>query len=210
MDRVSVIIPVYNEERTIYQVIENVKAIVDPDEIIVVDDGSTDKTTEILDGMSGFVLVRHGSNQGKGKCIQDGIFWAKGDIIAICDADVEYNISDLDILIVSLKCGNDDVIYGTRYPDKWHRITANKFLTWLSNLRTGRKLTDMETCFKVFRKDALKEKLVSNGFEIEAEITRKLQGEIKEVEIRYDSRTKRQGKKIGWFDGIKTIWRIFR
>ena len=77
-------------------------------------------------------------------------------------------------------------------------------------MRTGRKLTDMETCFKVFRKDALKEKLVSNGFEIEAEITRKLQGEIKEVEIRYDSRTKRQGKKIGWFDGIKTIWRIFR
>ena len=103
-----------------------------------------------------------------------------------------------------------NAIFGTRYPDNWMKITANKFLTWLSNLRTGRKLTDMETCFKVFRRDALEDKLDSFGFEIEAEITKKLKGNVEEVPIRYIPRTKKDGKKIKWRDGFKTIWRIFK
>ena len=213
MNKISVIIPVYNEERTIYHVIHDVMAIVDPDELIIVNDGSTDKTWEIIDGIKDYkniVRINHSYNMGKGKAIIDGLVWATGDIIAICDADQEYDLEDLNGLLLRIKVGNMNAIFGTRYPDNWMKITANKFLTWLSNLRTGRKLTDMETCFKVFRRDALEDKLDSFGFEIEAEITKKLKGNVEEVPIRYIPRTKKDGKKIKWRDGFKTIWRIFK
>jgi len=223
--KLSIIIPCYNEERTIEKVINNVinqkyKNI----EIIVVDDCSQDTTPDILKKkLSNKIdkLLFHSTNQGKGAALRTGIIKATGDIILIQDADLEYDPDEYMSLINPILSGRADIVYGSRFigsnPHRaiyfWHRI-ANNFLTILSNILSGLSLTDIETCYKVFKSQILKDiKIEENGFGFEAEITAKISRKnyrIYEVGISYYGRTYTEGKKITWIDGIKAIYCIMK
>ena len=223
--KLSIIIPCYNEERTIEKVINNVinqkyKNI----EIIVVDDCSQDTTPDILKNkLSNKIdkLLFHSTNQGKGAALRTGIIKATGDIILIQDADLEYDPDEYMSLINPILSGRADIVYGSRFigsnPHRavyfWHRI-ANNFLTILSNILSGLNLTDIETCYKVFKSQILKDiKIEENGFGFEAEITAKISRKdyrIYEVGISYYGRTYTEGKKITWIDGIKAIYCIMK
>ena len=223
--KLSIIIPCYNEERTIEKIINNVinqkyKNI----EIIVVDDCSQDATPDILKNkLKDKIdkLLFHSSNQGKGAALRTGIIKATGDIILIQDADLEYDPDEYMSLINPILSGRADIVYGSRFigsnPHRavyfWHRI-ANNFLTILSNILSGLNLTDIETCYKVFKSEILKEiKIEENGFGFEAEITAKISRKnykIYEVGISYYGRTYIEGKKITWIDGIKAIYCIIK
>jgi len=223
--KLSIIIPCYNEERTIEKVINNVinqkyKNI----EIIVVDDCSQDTTPDILKKkLSNKIdkLLFHSTNQGKGAALRTGIIKATGDIILIQDADLEYDPDEYMSLINPILSGRADIVYGSRFigsnPHRavyfWHKI-ANNFLTILSNILSGLNLTDIETCYKVFKSQILKDiKIEENGFGFEAEITAKISRKnyrIYEVGISYYGRTYTEGKKITWIDGIKAIYCIMK
>ena len=223
--KLSIIIPCYNEERTIEKVINNVinqkyKNI----EIIVVDDCSQDTTPDILKNkLSNKIdkLLFHSNNQGKGAALRTGIIKATGDLILIQDADLEYDPDEYMSLINPILSGRADIVYGSRFigsnPHRaiyfWHRI-ANNFLTILSNILSGLSLTDIETCYKVFKSQILKDiKIEENGFGFEAEITAKISRKnyrIYEVGISYYGRTYTEGKKITWIDGIKAIYCIMK
>lgn len=231
MKTLSVVIPVFNEEKTIKDLLQKVNGVILPKiqkEIIVVDDSSTDQTKEALSNIKGvkFKLIRHKENKGKGAAVRTGIKEAKGDFVIIQDADLEYNPQDYSKLLEPIIEGKAKVVFGTRlknYPLKiWgqHKtvlplhLIANHFLTFLVNLLYGSGLTDMETCYKMFSKEVLsKLDLTSNKFEIEPEITIKILKKgynILEVPIKTKPRGYREGKKIGFFDGIKAIWTIFK
>jgi glycosyltransferase involved in cell wall biosynthesis len=223
--KLSIIIPCYNEERTIEKVINNVinqkyKNI----EIIVVDDCSQDTTPDILKNkLSNKIdkLLFHSNNQGKGAALRTGIIKATGDLILIQDADLEYDPDEYMSLINPILSGRADIVYGSRFigsnPHRavyfWHKI-ANNFLTILSNILSGLNLTDIETCYKVFKSQILKDiKIEENGFGFEAEITAKISRKnyrIYEVGISYYGRTYTEGKKITWIDGIKAIYCIMK
>ena len=223
--KLSIIIPCYNEERTIEKVINNVinqkyKNI----EIIVVDDCSQDTTPDILKKkLSNKIdkLLFHSNNQGKGAALRTGIIKATGDLILIQDADLEYDPDEYMSLINPILSGRADIVYGSRFigsnPHRavyfWHKI-ANNFLTILSNILSGLNLTDIETCYKVFKSQILKDiKIEENGFGFEAEITAKISRKnyrIYEVGISYYGRTYTEGKKITWIDGIKAIYCIMK
>ena len=223
--KLSIIIPCYNEERTIEKVINNVinqkyKNI----EIIVVDDCSQDTTPDILKKkLSNKIdkLLFHSTNQVKGAALRTGIIKATGDIILIQDADLEYDPDEYMSLINPILSGRADIVYGSRFigsnPHRavyfWHKI-ANNFLTILSNILSGLNLTDIETCYKVFKSQILKDiKIEENGFGFEAEITAKISRKnyrIYEVGISYYGRTYTEGKKITWIDGIKAIYCIMK
>ena len=223
--KLSVVVPVYNEVGTIDQILERVQRVPIEKEIVVVDDCSTDGTRDRLTTLQqrggGFRLVLHESNQGKGAALRTGFGEATGDIVIVQDADLEYDPDDYPKLIAPILDGKADVVYGTRFSGGeshrvlyfWHFI-GNKLLTLLSNVFTDLNLTDMETCYKVFRRDVLQRIHVEeNRFGFEPEMTAKvarLRVRVYEVGISYAGRTYDEGKKINWKDGLRALWCILK
>ena len=220
--KLSVIIPVYNEVGTIEEIIERVKQVPFEKEIIVVDDGSTDGTRDLLKkkGGDGITVLFHESNQGKGAAIRTAIPHISGDIAIIQDADLEYHPSEYPRLIAPILEGKADVVYGSRFQGGTHRVlffwhaVGNRIITTLSNVLTNLNLSDMETGYKVFRAEVLKRiKIESNRFGFEPEITAKIAKmgcHIYEVPISYWGRDYTQGKKINWKDGLAAIYWIIK
>lgn len=222
----SVVIPVYNEVKSLQQVITAVRRCGFKCEIILVDDGSTDGTRDLLDSLRGepdLKIIFHEKNQGKGGALATGFRLASGDAVIIQDADLEYTPNDYRALLQPIICEGVDAVYGSRFisghrnvPRLRHYI-ANKIVTMWSNLFTNLLLTDMETCYKVFRREVIQEiapTLREKRFGVEPEITAKLARRkglrIREVPIRYFPRSYEEGKKIGWRDGIRALWCAIR
>jgi len=224
LKKLSVVIPAYNEANTIAEIIDRVQKVEVglEKEIIVVDDGSTDGTREILKNLTvdNLKIFFHEKNQGKGAALRTGFSQATGDIILVQDADLEYDPQDYPRLLEPILKGLADVVYGSRFLGGPHRVllfwhyVGNKFLTTLCNLCANLNLTDMETCYKVFRREVLaKINLKSNRFGFEPEITikvGKLGCRVYEVPISYYGRDYREGKKITWKDGLAAIFHILR
>jgi dolichol-phosphate mannosyltransferase len=218
---VSVIVPVLNEERTILELLERLRRAPFRKEIIVVDDGSTDKTPEILATQSDIIVVRHETNRGKGAAIRTGLNYASGEIVIIQDADLEYDPDEIPKVIEPIIRGETPVAYGSRFirglpPDMpWPNKVANVVLAWTVRLLFGYPLTDEATCYKAFRTDLLRSlNLRCERFEFCPEATAKVlkRGiKIREVELtNYRPRTKREGKKIRWTDGLEAIQTLIR
>lgn len=228
----SVVIPVYNERATLLELVDRVRAVPIRKEIILVDDGSQDGTRDVLarlkaspndDNLNTTKVIFHERNQGKGAALKTGFQESTGRIVIIQDADNEYDPSEFPKLLQPLVEGKADVVFGSRFlGDYSHRVLyywhylGNRFLTTLSNCFTNLNLTDMETCYKVFRSEVIKEilpTLKQQRFGFEPEITAKVARRrlrIYERSISYSGRTYDQGKKIGWRDGFKALWCIVR
>jgi len=219
----SLVMPVFNEEQTVESAIRAVLAQAFVNQLVVVNDGSTDQTKNILDGLKDerLKVVNLEKNQGKGAALRRGFREALGPLIGVQDADLEYDPKDLEKLLAPFANGMADAVYGSRFISGeahrvlyfWHSL-GNRFLTLLSNMTTNLNLTDMETCYKVIRKEILQElELKEDRFGIEPEITSKLAtigARVFEVGISYNGRTYQEGKKIGWKDGFRAIYVIFK
>ncbi len=220
--KISVVMPVYNEKDTINEILDIVKAVPLPKEIIVVDDYSTDGTREVLQDIDDpdIRVFFHDMNKGKGAALSTGFQEVTGNIVIIQDADLEYNPQEYFRLIRPILEGKADVVYGSRFIGESHRVLffwhyiGNKFLTLLSNMFTNLNLTDMETCYKVFRAELLDGmEIRSKRFGVEPELTAKFarrRCRIWEIPITYSGRDYSEGKKIGWKDGISAIWSIIK
>ena len=227
--KISVIVPCFNEEKTISNLVGKVlKALIDmKKQIVIVDDCSTDNTLKILQELSALdksiIIESHSYNQGKGAAIRTALLSVTGDIVIIQDADLEYNPSEFPKLLKPILDGDADVVYGSRFKSGdaarviyfWHRL-GNLILTFLSNMFTNLNLTDMETCYKVFRREVLNQITIEeNRFGIEPEITAKIAKirprlRIYEVGISYYGRTYEEGKKITYKDGFRAIYAIIK
>ncbi len=232
INKLSIVIPCYNEEKTIHLILDKIRQVVllnnIKKEFIVVNDCSDDKTREAIENYFiqykelDFKLFNHEMNKGKGAAIHTGIANATGDYLVIQDADLEYNPNEFNLLLQPVADGFADIVFGSRFmggnPHRilffWHSI-GNKFLTTISNIFTNLNLTDMETCYKLFRTDIiqgikLKEKRFGFEPEVTAKVSRVKNARIYEVGISYYGRTYEEGKKIGWRDGLWAIWCIFK
>jgi glycosyltransferase involved in cell wall biosynthesis len=223
--RISIVIPCYNEAETLEALIDAVLASPVPDkEIVVVDDASTDGTDKVLSSAIEprvAKVIRHEINRGKGAALRTGFAAATGDIVLVQDADLEYDPRDYPRLLQPILENRADVVYGSRFSGGeshrvlyfWHWVT-NKMLTLLSNMLTDLNLTDMETCYKAFRREILEQiRIEEDRFGFEPEITAKvakLGCRIYEVGISYSGRTYAEGKKVGWRDGVRAVWCIFK
>jgi len=223
---VSIVVPAYNEARFIEDVLRRVAAVPFRREIIVVDDGSSDGTADLVEGMrseiDGLRVLRRLANAGKGAAVREGIAASAGDFVVIQDADLEYDPKDLPKLLAPLFEGRADVVYGTRLrggePQRahlfWHH-TANRMLSLLTNVLYNTTLSDMEVGYKAFRGDLVRGiRLVSDDFRFEPEVTAKLLRHdnlrLYEVPISYYGRTFDEGKKITWRDGVKAVYALVR
>jgi glycosyltransferase involved in cell wall biosynthesis len=223
--KLSVVIPCYNERETIRDIVEAVKKAPVPDlEIIIVDDCSSDGTREILQSEIAPLVsqvVFHEVNQGKGAALRTGFSHATGDVVVVQDADLEYDPQEFPLLMDPIRQDKADVVFGSRFsgggPHRvvyfWHML-GNKFLTLMSNMFTNINLTDMETCYKMFRREVIQGiRIEEDRFGFEPEITAKIakgNWRIFEVGISYYGRTYAEGKKIGWRDGVRAIYCILK
>ncbi|SIO43682.1 Glycosyl transferase family 2 [Singulisphaera sp. GP187] len=231
----SVVIPVYNEVRTLHEILRQVRAVPIAKQIILVDDCSTDGTTDLLrkwaETESDLTVVFHEKNRGKGAALRTGFAHATGQIVIVQDADLEYDPAQYPQLIQPIVEGHADVVYGSRFSGESHRVLyfrhtlGNKFLTFLSNWFTNLNLTDMEVCYKVFRREVIQGiTLESNRFGFEPEVTAKVARfkvpaigdrparlcRIYERPVSYNGRDYHEGKKIGWKDGVQALYCIVR
>ena len=223
--KLSVVIPVFNECKTIHLILEQVQAVDIDKEIIMVDDFSTDGTRDRLKELEqeadNIRVLFHDVNQGKGAALRTGFQAALGDVVIIQDADLEYDPQEYPKLLEPIASGKADVVFGSRFAGGeshrvlyfWHSM-GNRFLTLLSNMFSDMNLTDMETCYKVFKREIIQSiDIKENRFGFEPEITAKIarkQCRIFEVGISYNGRTYDEGKKIGWKDGVRAIWCIIK
>jgi len=226
----TVVLPVFNERNTIDQILAAVLSVEIDLEVIAVDDYSTDGSRERLQAISQTEkrvhTLFHEQNRGKGAALRTGFAAARGRFVIVQDADLEYDPNDFPNLLEPLLADKADVVFGTRFTTRQYHdgqfvahSLANRFLTWLSNRCSGMQLTDMETCYKVFRRDVIQAiHIQENRFGFEPEITARLAKHrrnglslrIVEVPVRYQRRTKREGKKIGWKDGMRAVWCILK
>jgi glycosyltransferase involved in cell wall biosynthesis len=223
--KLSIVIPIYNEQRTLRTIIERVQAVNIPleKELVCVDDCSKDNTREILQELAreypNIKPYFQPVNRGKGAALREGFKHATGDFVIVQDADLEYDPNDYSVVLAPLLQGKADVVFGSRFLGGqahrvlyfWHSM-GNKFLTLLSNMVSDLNLTDMETCYKAFRREVIQSiELEQERFGFEPEITIKVARRrlrVYEVSISYDGRTYEEGKKIGWKDGVQALWCI--
>jgi glycosyltransferase involved in cell wall biosynthesis len=220
--KLSIVIPVYNEKDTIDEIVRRVQNVEFEKEIIIVDDCSNDGTRDKINRIGGNNIKKlfHEENKGKGAALRTGFQHVTGDIVIIQDADLEYNPKEYSNLIEPILDGRADVVYGSRFLGGPHRVmffwhyVGNKILTTLSNMMTNLNLTDMETCYKVFKANVIKDiNIRSNRFGFEPEITAKLAKKkcvIYELPVSYSGRDYMEGKKIGWKDGVVALYCIAR
>lgn len=217
----SILVPVYNERATVRDVLARLEAVPYEKEIIVVDDCSTDGTSDVLAAWRSpsVRVVRHARNRGKGAALRTGIAHLTGDIVIFQDADLEYDPAEYPALLAPILEDRADVVYGSRFRSRTSGFTvaqhlANRFLTLLTRLLYGGSITDIEVCYKVFRAPVLKSiPLQANRFDIDPEITAKVlkrRLRVTEVPVSYRPRTYAEGKKIKWQDGVQAVWTLLK